>query len=360
MTPSRQPAGSGSRRSATAEAQLERILYILAAAARHGGAALDELADALGVSPATILRDLEEATARVYHHPAGSTESFSITLERRRVRVRAPAEFQRPVRLNAAETLSLGLGLRALAAEAEPGRRAAILALASRLEAELAVPDTAPVTAPADVRVLYSPVPEVAEPEVEYDAAPVVLAFDDDGFRSVVADAIDVHRICTMWYLKPGGTQPEQRRIAPYRLVYADGTWYVAAHDMDRDDLRFFRMDRVLDAAVTEHAAPPEPAELSALLLTAAPFIAGNDVEVEVRYSPRIARWLQERTPCVAADDGSVVVRHRVADARWLVRHVLQYGGDAVVVEPAEARRWVAQAASRMAAAGRLAVAVEP
>jgi proteasome accessory factor C len=352
MTPSRQPAGSAPRRSATAEAQLERILYILAAAARDGGAAIDELAGALCVPPATILHDLEEATARVYHHPAGSAESFSITLERRRVRVRALAEFQRPVRLSAAETLSLGLGLRALAAEAEPGRRAASLELARRLEAELAVPDTTPAAAAsADVRVLYSPAPEVAEPEVEYDAAPFVLAFDDDGFRSVVADAIDVHRICTMWYLKAGATQPEQRRIAPYRLVYAEGTWYVAAHDLDRDDLRFFRMDRVLDAAVTEHAAPPEPAELAALLLSAAPFIAGSDVEVEVRYSSRIARWLQERTPCAAADDGSVVVRHRVADARWLVRHVLQYGGEAVVVEPAEARLWVAQAAGRMAAA---------
>jgi proteasome accessory factor C len=363
----RMPLGERS----TAEAQLERLLYILPAAARDGGADIDELARALGVEPAVVLRDLEEATARTFHHPGGATESFSIWVEGRRVHVHAPTEFRRPVRLNTREMLAVGLGLRTLAAEVAGEERARLLELAFRLEAELAAPDYV-VRAEAQSSAIESlllrrpledepgldagviPIQRRRERErddVEYDEdARFMLAFDDDGFRGVVADAIELGRVCSIWYLKPGELTPARRLIAAWRLIYAEGMWYVAAHDLERDGLRFFRMDRILDASLAGEAVPEPPAGLDALLAQGAPFIATEDMEVDVRYSPRIASWIIERTKCEAEEDGSVVVRHRVADPRWLVRHVLQYAGDAVVEEPATARTWVAAAAARMAA----------
>ena len=68
-----------------------------------------------------------------------------------------------------------------------------------------------------------------------------------------------------------------------------------------------------------------------------------------VRYGPRIARWLLERGAGEADDDGSVVVTHEVADPRWLVRHVLQYGPDAEVLEREEVRGLVREGAERVA-----------
>jgi predicted DNA-binding transcriptional regulator YafY len=129
------------REEMTAERQLERILHILPAAAREHGVAIDELARALGVEDRVILRDLEDATTRVFSHPAGTVDSFSILTDGRRVEVYAPSEFRRPVRLNAREALALGLGLRTLAAEAGADVRPAILQLALRLEAALTAPD---------------------------------------------------------------------------------------------------------------------------------------------------------------------------------------------------------------------------
>lgn len=340
----------------TASAQLERILYILPAAAREGGAGLEELAAALDTDAATVLRDIQHVTAREYYHPAGAVDKFSIMIDRSSVRVHAPQEFRRPVRLNAREALALGLGLRTLAADAEPVRRREILALATRLEAELCAPDIETVhdlreAAPAfaarqrtDISWQTDSEFETATDDVEFED--YALAFDDDGFRSVVADAIELSRQCTIWYLKPGDVAPAYRTIAPYRLVYAEGKWYVAAFDTDREALRFFRLDRVLDAVLEDDAAPDlPPVELATFLVNGAPYMAGEDIEVAVRYSPRVARWIAERTPSYAEDDGSVVVRHRVADPRWIVRHVLQYGGEAVVDEPAAAREWVATAA---------------
>src|SRR5688572_905887 len=114
--------------------QLERILYVLPMAARGNGASFEELAHALNCDVATIIHDIEEATSRVYYHPAGTVDPFEIMIEAGRVRVHAPSDFKRPVRLSDREALALGLGLHALAAEAEVARRAEILALASRLE----------------------------------------------------------------------------------------------------------------------------------------------------------------------------------------------------------------------------------
>jgi proteasome accessory factor C len=333
----------------TAEAQLERLLYILPAAAR-GPVRITDIARALAVEPNAVLRDLEQATTRSYYHPAGTVESFSILTDGRTVEVHAPQEFTRPVRLNQGEAMALGLGLRALAAESDADRRAAILELAARLEAALCVRDDLVVAEGApSIRVPFEtragPDEEV-EDAVEYEE--LELAFDDDGFRGVVADAVELGRLCTISYLKPRDHAPAQRTIAPHRLIYAYGLWYVLARDMIRDALRFFRMDRILDARLLETPAPAPPRDIDEQLERGVPYSASHEIEVTVRYSPRIARWIAERTSCSLEQDGTTVVRHRVADPNWIVRHVLQYGGEAVVEEPPEARGWLAAAAAQV------------
>jgi predicted DNA-binding transcriptional regulator YafY len=352
MAPERSDRRARTPADNTASAQLERILHILPAAARDEGVPLRDLARALDVDQKTVLRDIEHVTARAYYHPAGAVDKFSITIDRSSVRVFAPDEFRRPVRLNEREALALGLGLRTLAADAEPDRRAGILELAKRLEAELSAPEVATVHEMRDATPSYTPVSALAEAGFDSDVEfeDYALAFDDDGFRGVVADAIDLARLCTIWYLKPGDVAPAYRSIAPYRLVHAEGKWYVAAYDLDREALRFFRLDRVLNAVLEDEDAPPlPPVELESFLTRDGPYLAGDDMEVRVRYSPRVARWISEHTATHADDDGSVTVRHRVADPRWIVRHVLQYGGDAVVEAPEVAREWVATAAASAA-----------
>ena len=322
----------------TADAQLERILYILPVAARTNGVSVDDLARELHVSPQTILRDLEQTTARAYYHPGGTVDPFTILIDRRTVHVHAPQEFIRPARLNQREALALTLGLRTLAGEADESRRAQILDLAARLEAQLVAPDSTPAER-HDARD--------GEPDVEYDA--LALAFDDDGFRGVVADAIELNRMCTIWYLKSGDIAPMHRRIAPYRLMHANGMWYVAAYDEEREALRFFRMDRVLDATLLVEQSPPAPPELDAVLARGAPYSGADETDVIVRYSPRVARWIVERAPHARLeDDGSALLTHRVADPRWIVRHVLQYGGEAVVEAPEVARSWVEHAVNKV------------
>jgi len=343
-----------------ADLQLERLLYVLPVAARDGGARIDDLARDLDVTPARVLADLQAAMTRAYYHPAGTVEPFTILIEGDVVSVHAPREFQRPVRLSEREALALGLGLRALAAEAEQPRRAEIIALAARLESELTTrEDVAIGSDVASLQAVLFPdsMPEgslardtdLSLHEVEY-APDIMLGLGDDSLRGIIADAIEQHRMLRITYLKFGDAAQSERRIAPYRLVLAEGKWYVAAHDPDRGGLRFFRLDRMLDAVIEEEAPLEKPeVDLQAMLQDGIAYHARDDVKVTVRYAGTIARWIAEQQQGEAQEDGSVVVTHNVADPGWFVSQIMQYGGAATVEAPVEARRWVSAAARRLA-----------
>ena len=64
------------------------------------------------------------------------------------------------------------------------------------------------------------------------------------------------------------------------------------------------------------------------------------------RISPDRARWArEERTVTAELADGSVIVELGFAGVDWLVREVLKEAGDAVVLEPDDARGAVLSAA---------------
>jgi predicted DNA-binding transcriptional regulator YafY len=79
-------------------------------------------------------------------------------------------------------------------------------------------------------------------------------------------------------------------------------------------------------------------------------FQAATPGILRLRYSPRIARWIAEREGKTLAEDGSLTRDHPLADRDWAVRHVLQYGADVTVLEPAEVREAVRHRLEAMAA----------
>jgi proteasome accessory factor C len=312
---------AGSR--ATAGEQLDRLLYILPVAAREGGCRLDELAQTLGTTIGQVVHDLEEVTARAYYHPAGGADNLQILIDGDRVRIWTTGEFRRPLKLSPLEALALALGFRVLAAEQDAGRRSTLLATASRIESQAAI-------APAEPIVDHFAVDPGDRGGEEIHAA----------FRQAVKD----RRQCRIEYLKANDPAAETRIVHPYALVRADAGWYALAYCSQREDVRAFRLDRVIRASLLRETFEV-PAGFEAEEWVApggCVFRAPEDVEVTVRYSPRIARWVREKGPVEEQEDGSVVVRYRVADPDWLIRHVLQYGADAEILGPDAYRQAIA------------------
>lgn len=305
-----------------AERQLERVLHILPIAARPGGVSLAELAAELGVPERRLLRDLEEVTARAYY--LEPPVDIDISIEQNRVTVWTTGEFGRPVKLSPREALALTLGLRLLAEGADAARSEALRALAARLDAALA----------------SFPAGSFAEDFALGGGDPA-----GEGTLDLLREAARERRPCRLRYLKPADIEPEPRVLHPYALVHAGGRWYALGHSPEAGAVRAFRLDRILDVTPLDGSfdvpADFDPADH---IDGDHVFRADEPIEVTVLYSPRIARWIEERgaagsqTVGEKRSDGSVEVRHPVADPGWLVRHVLYHGPDAEVLGPPEIR----------------------
>jgi predicted DNA-binding transcriptional regulator YafY len=314
----------------TADARLERLLHVLPAARRDGGAALADLAEALDTSPARILEDLEEVTARAFYQPGGWPDDVEILVEGDRVRVRHAAGFERPARLSRDETLCLALALRGAPAAARVAGDEARAALLRRAEAHIG-------------RSLAAT--GAADPIDAPERAP-----DPEGIRETLMTSARRRRPCAIWYVKPGAADGSVRVVHPYAIAYAEGAWYAVSHCTVEEAIRVFRMDRVLAADVADGAFEvPDGFRVADYLDEGRVHDGAAGLHVRIRYSAKIARWLRERArwePERVEDDrdGAIVVRHEVSDPQWAVAHALTYGAEAEVVEPEEVRALVRDA----------------
>lgn len=311
----------------SAEQKLNRILYLLPAAARPGGVELQAIADAMGIDRKKAARDAIEASDRGDYLPPGIASDGNVTIDGERVTLRTPGSFRRPARLVAREAAALGLGLRALATEASPERRERLLDLARVIETEFVLPGAKST----EERVL-----------VAHGDHPAGFVYER--LRQAAAE----QRVCAIRYVKPEASAPEPRTIEPYAMLFAERWWYAVSRCRDRGEIRLFRVDRVLEATLLEeHFEVPPDFDAGAYAPGGRAFVATATFETVVRYSKRIAPWIRERYPDAESSDGAVVVRHRVADPAWLVRHALQYGAEAEVLSPAALRKVVLESARR-------------
>ena len=328
----------------TAEAQLERLLWLIPAASGEDGSPLAELAAAMHSSVDAVMRDIETLTSRAFYHPAGSEDNLQVLVEEERLYIWTGGELRRPAKLTVREALALGVGLRAGALKHGGKRAGRMLNLARRLEQELGAADV-------------SELDRVHEVDLGEDAAAV---------RPILEEAARDRRVVDIDYLKAGAAAPERRRVRPYALVHAEGAWYVVGEGASEPDdwrarVRAFRVDRLLAALLRDETFEvPAEFDVEEHLTGARVYRPNADVsetEVEVRYSPAVARWIRERLAGDEAwaartrdlEEGVIEVTHRVADLRWLVEHVLQYGPDARVLRPESARDAVREAALRVA-----------
>lgn len=295
----------------TAADRIERILQVVPLAARDGGIAYDDLTRALGVDRARIEADLTEVMDREFYHEAGSITDIQVGLEADRVRVWTTGLLRRPLRLSPAEAAALDLGVRILAAEQDDPDVARRMHDLVQCVAR---------TLPGDFLDRFA-----------VDGDPGTA----DALRALIVDAARRRRAVRFSYLKPDADGPEDREIEPYAVAYGEGCWYVIGRCLHRDAVRAFRTDRILEAECGDAPfEPPADFDPADYLADGRVYHAEAETEVAVRYSGRVAPFLRERGEGEALEDGGVLVRHRVADPGWLVRHVLQYGRDARVLEP--------------------------
>jgi len=312
----------------TAAGQLRRILHLIPHLADGEPHPLGEVAAKAKVPEDTVLRDLQSISER-FEAPGGFVEGLQIYIAPEGVSVHSN-HLLRPMRLTRGELCALELGLAMLRKERTPEEHRAIDGAVERLrEAIVRLPEDDA----GDAVTASAPVPPG---RLEHLRA--------------IREAQRAHRKVRLTYRKGGERESEHRIICPYAIVFASGMWYTVAHCESSEGVRFFRLDRVEEVETLDARFDPAPRQsVDEIVREGRAFRAEAAGKLTIRYSPRIARWIAEREGKTLAPDGSLTMDHPLVDTDWAVRHVLQYGPDAEVIEPAAVReavvarlRWIA------------------
>lgn len=184
-----------------------------------------ELADRLGVSTRTVRADIGKLRSLGYPVDARPGVAGGYRL--------AAGTAMPPLLLDDDEAVAVAVGLGAVATWRLGVEETSLTALA-KLEQVLPSRLRRRVDA---VREATSVVPRAGLPL-------------DLSLLGAVASAIRGHERLRFGYTKPGGSE-EARHTEPQRLVSWGALWYLLAWDLDRDDWRVFRVDRMVPHAPT-------------------------------------------------------------------------------------------------------------
>jgi len=126
---------------------------------------------------------------------------------------------------------------------------------------------------------------------------------------------------------RTGDDRTGRRHVEPHRLVSLRTRWYLVAFDLDRDDWRTFRVDRVDGPAPTGARCVPRDAPDAAALVTEGVAVRAYDTQVRVRFPvpPRVVA--EEIAPTIAViepgpPDATSTVVAIGGDADWVARYL--------------------------------------
>ena len=175
---------------------------------------------------------------------------------------------------------------------------------------------------------------------------------DDSDIARVVSGAIASNRPLRIEYYKENEDEFIERTIEPYKLANGQEGWYVHSFDLEKDKPRSYRLDRIREATVLDEKFERRPGiepDVHGWLATGE---VPSSSRARIWVSPERARWEREDHRVVEElADGAVIVERTYASHEWLARELLKAAGDAVVLEPEEARAAVLEAAETLAGA---------
>jgi proteasome accessory factor BC len=177
---------------------------------------------------------------------------------------------------------------------------------------------------------------------------------DDSDVVPDVSTAIAEHRLLELEYYKENEDEFSTRRVEPYKLLNGQEGWYVHCFDVERDAPRSFKLDRIRQVKILDETFEPRPGVEPDVRGWPSTGQVDTSRAARVWISPERARWAREdRRVVEELKDGAVVVDLHYAGEDWLAREILKEAGDAVVLEPDDARRAVLEAAEALAGAAR-------
>jgi predicted DNA-binding transcriptional regulator YafY len=292
-------------------ARILRLLDLLQSRPTWSGT---ELADRLGVTTRSVRRDVERLRELGYPVRAehGAAGGYQLGTGRR-----LP-----PLLLDDQEAVAVAVCLRLAAGGTVEGLGEAAMRTLAKLDQVL------PARLRSEVEAIHGSTVTLDGPSPSVDAATLLT----------VARAIRANERISFGYNAP--RRVSDRRVEPYRLVATGRRWYLLAFDLDRDDWRTFRLDRMAEVESRGWRFRPREAPDAAEYVRRAISQAAYDHVARVQ----IAAPKAEVEPVVPASVGTLTAdgRHHTIleaggnDLRWVALHLGALPWEIEVLEPPE------------------------
>jgi predicted DNA-binding transcriptional regulator YafY len=295
-------------------ARLLRLLSLLQSRRDWPG---EELARRLEVHVRTVRRDVDKLRGLGYpiHASTGTTGGY---------RLGAGAALP-PLLLDDDEAVAVAVGLRTAAGGTVAGIEETSVRALAKLEQVL----------PTRLRHRVNALQSVTVPIAS--GGPTV----DPGTLTAIAAACRDHDRLRFDYQDHDGTA-SVRAVEPHRLVHTGRRWYLVAWDLDREDWRTFRVDRLAPRIPTGPRFTPRkpPAtDLAAYTSYAISTAAYRYRATIIVYAPAPA--VVDRIPPTAGvveaiDDTTCRLYSGANDLDWLAAHLGVLGFEVEVIDPPE------------------------
>jgi proteasome accessory factor C len=300
---------------ATATERLQRLLALVPYVMTRNVVGMAETAAAFGVTERELVDDLNLLWCVELRSPDPYCP-IDLSYEGGEIVVSEAEAIGRPLRLGVDEACALLIALRMLA--------------------DLKLPSISDGAALSrTIAKLESAAGSAAGPSAQ------VAVQSDGSVQSaaiLVTDALNRGKRLHISYYVPGRDEATERDVDPMRLLAVEGRRYLEGWCRRADDVRLFRLDRILGIEVLDVAcevpASAEHVDVDHGLFRPSP----QDVLVEFELSPA-GRWVAENYPCEQVEElaeGRLRIWLRTPDTQWVRRLALQLGEDGRVAAPPE------------------------
>jgi predicted DNA-binding transcriptional regulator YafY len=304
----------------------ERVLRLLGLLQQRPVWTGPELAERLGVTTRSIRRDVERLRALGYPVEAQQGVAGGYQLGRGRG---LP-----PLLLDDAEAVAVAVALRMAAGGTVSGASEAALRTLAKLDQVM------PPRLRGEVRAIHGATQTLDQ------GAPTV---DGDVLLRLARAVRDQVRVRLDYESRDGVSSA--RTVEPVGLVATGRRWYLMAYDLDRDDWRTFRLDRMTAAEPTTWRFRERVHE------DPAAFVQRGVASAAYRFQARVVvqaplRDVTERTSVrsvvlSALDDGRTLLEAGAETLYGLAFHLSLLGFEFEVEEPAELRAVLAELGGR-------------
>ncbi|MBM7173536.1 YafY family transcriptional regulator [Streptomyces sp. G44] len=297
-------------------ARLLRLLSLLQAHREWSGA---DLADRLGVTARTVRRDVDRLRELGYPVNASPGTGGGYQLG-------AGAELP-PLLLDDEEAVAVAVGLRTAAGQGIEGIGETSVRALTKLEQVL----------PGRLRRRVSALHAFTVPMLR---APRQQGLDPALLTELAGVCRDSERL-RFDYRDHAGTST-RRSVEPHRLVCTERRWYLVAWDLEREDWRTFRVDRLTPKPPHGPRFTPRtpPAEDLAAFVAKGVSTRAYAAQAVIRLLVPLAEAAERISPAdgtlEAETERSCLLRTGAASLDVMVFHVMFMGLEFEVVEPAE------------------------